>query len=53
MASRRAIATFAVFRPRRIIRRKYWLCHSGKLRTVTWAASTSRKRSIELPCFVV
>src|SRR5262249_55949994 len=39
--------------PRRIIRWKYWLRHSGRLRAVTWAASTSKKRSIELPCFVI
>jgi hypothetical protein len=27
--------------------------HSGMLRAVTWAASTSKKRNIELPCFVI
>jgi hypothetical protein len=26
---------------------------SGTLRTVTWAASTSKKRIIELPCLVI
>src|ERR1700732_2792269 len=39
-ASRRAIATLAVLRPRRITRWRYWLGHSGMLRTVTCAAST-------------
>src|ERR1022692_4871241 len=43
------MATLAIFRPRRIARWKYWLRHSGRLRTVTCAASTSKKRSIELP----
>jgi len=37
MASRRAIATLAIFRPRRIIRWKYLLRHSGRLRTVIGA----------------
>jgi hypothetical protein len=27
--------------------------HSGMLRAVTWAASTKKKRNIELPCFVM
>jgi hypothetical protein len=40
-ASLRAIATLAIFRPRRIIRWRYLLRHSGRLRTVTCAASTS------------
>src|SRR6202049_3057864 len=35
MANRRAMATLAIFRPRRIIRWKYLLRHSGRLRTVT------------------
>jgi hypothetical protein len=48
-ASFRAIATFAIFRPRRMARWKNWLRHCGGLRTVTWAASTSRNRSNELP----
>ena len=47
------MATLAIFRPRRIARWKYLLRHSGSLRTVTCAASTSRKRSSELPCFVM
>ena len=46
------MATLAIFGPRRIARWKYLLRHSGSLRTVTCAASTSRKRSKELPCFV-
>ena len=49
----RAIATLAVFRPRRIIRWRYLLRHSGTLRTVTGTASTSKKRIIELPCLVM
>jgi hypothetical protein len=52
-ANRRAIATLAIFRPRRIVRWKYLLRHSGTLRTATWAASTSRNRRIELPCLVM
>src|SRR5258708_25696226 len=48
-----AIATLAIFRPRRIIKWKYLLRHSGRLRTVTWAASTIKKRNIELPCLVI
>src|SRR5215831_20737596 len=47
------MATFAVFRPRRIIRWTYLLRHTGRLRTVTCAASTSKKRTIELPCLVM
>ena len=47
------MATLAVFLPRRITRWKYLLRHSGMLRTVTWAASTSKKRNIEFPCFVM
>src|SRR6516162_733272 len=43
MASLRAIATFAILRPRRIIRWTYLLRHSGMLRAVTCAASTSKK----------
>ena len=39
--------------PRRIIKWKYLLRHSGRLRTVTCAASTSKKRNIELPCLVM
>src|SRR5213075_2990129 len=39
--------------PRRSTRCKYLLRHSGRLRTVTCAASTSRKRIIELPCLVM
>src|SRR6266851_8004304 len=53
MASLRAMATLAIFRPRRIIRWKYLLRHSGMLRAVTWAASTNKKRNIELPCLVI
>ena len=53
IASLRAIATLAIFRPRRIARWKYLLRHSGMLRAVTWAASTSKKRNIELPCLVI
>ena len=45
------MATLAVFRPRRIIRWTYLLRNSGSTRAVTCAASTSRKRTIELPCF--
>jgi hypothetical protein len=52
-ASLRAMATLAIFRPRRIIRCRYLLRHSGRLRTVTCAASTSKKRSMELPCLVM
>ena len=51
--SLRAIATLAIFRPRRIARWKDLLRHSGSLRTVTWAASTNRKRNRVLPCFVM
>src|SRR5229473_122001 len=47
------MATLAIFRPRRIIKWKYWLRHSGRLRAVTWAASTNKKRNIELPCLVI
>jgi hypothetical protein len=43
------MATLAIFRPRRIVRWQYLLRHSGRLRTVTCAASTSRKRSREFP----
>jgi hypothetical protein len=50
-ASFRAMATLAIFRPRRIVRGQYLLRHSGRLRTVTCAASTSRKRNSELPLF--
>jgi|SRR5215472_8657559 len=50
-ASRRAMATFAIFRPRRITRRKNWLRHLGLLRSVTWAASTSKKRSKPVTLF--
>jgi hypothetical protein len=39
--------------PRRIARWKYLLCHSGSLRTVTCAASTSKNRKRELPRFVI
>src|SRR5215467_6057368 len=53
MANRRAIATLASFLPRRSARWKYLLRHSGTLPTVTWAASTSRKRKMELPCLVM
>ena len=52
-ASLDAMANLAIFGPRRIARWKYLLRHSGSLRTVTCAASTSRKRSKELPCFVM
>src|SRR6202008_832734 len=41
------------FRPRRIVRWTYLLRHSGRLRTVTCAVSTSRKRNREFPCFVI
>jgi hypothetical protein len=47
------LQTFAIFRPRRSTSCKYLLRHSGRLRTVTCAASTSRKRIIELPCLVM
>src|SRR5258705_13932066 len=47
------MATLAIFRPRRIVRWTYLLRHSGSLRTVTCAASTSRKRNREFPCFVI
>jgi hypothetical protein len=47
------MATLAIFRPRRIARWKYLLRHSGRLRTVTWAASANKKRNRELPCFVI
>ena len=47
------MATLAIFRPRRIARWKYLLRHSGSLRTVTCAASTSKKRNSELPRFVI
>jgi len=47
------MATLAIFRPRRIARWKYLLRHSGLLRTVTCAASTSKKRNRELPCLVI
>src|ERR1700686_5091785 len=47
------MATLAIFGPRRSVRWKYLLRHSGSLRTVTCAASTSRKRNIELPCLVM
>jgi len=49
----RAMATSAIFRPRRIARWKYLLRHSGRLRAVTCAASTNRKRTMELPCLVI
>jgi len=52
-ASRRAMATLAIFRPRHIARWNYLIRHSWSLRTVTCAASTSRKRNRELPCFVM
>ena len=52
-ASLDAMANLAIFGPRRIAMWKYLLRHSGSLRTVTCAASTSRKRSKELPCFVM
>ena len=32
-------------RPRRIVRWKYLLRHSGRLRTVTWGASTNKQRN--------
>jgi hypothetical protein len=53
IASLRAIATLAIFLPRLIVKWTYLLRHSGRLRAVTWAASTSKKRNIELPCFVI
>jgi hypothetical protein len=40
-ASFLAMATLAIFRPRLIVRGRYWLRHFGKLRTVTCAASTT------------
>jgi hypothetical protein len=45
------MATLAIFRPRRIARWKNWLRHLGSLRTVTWAASTSKKRSKGITLF--
>jgi len=45
------MATFAIFRPRRMARWKNVLRHSGWLRTVTCAASTSRNRSSEFKRF--
>jgi hypothetical protein len=36
------MATLAIFRPRLIVRWRYWLRHSGRLRAVTCAASTRR-----------
>ena len=39
------MATLAIFRPRRIARWKNWLRHLESQRTVTCAASTSKKRS--------
>jgi hypothetical protein len=53
IANLRAMAILAIFRPRRIARWKYLLRHSGMLRTVTCAASTSKKRNSELPCLVI
>src|SRR6202795_436901 len=47
------MATLAIFRPRRIVRWTYLLRHSGRLRTVTCAASTNRKRNREFPCFLL
>jgi hypothetical protein len=44
-ASLRAIATLAIFRPRRIAKWKNLRRHSGLLRAVTCAASTNRERS--------
>src|SRR5205809_7538479 len=52
-ASLRAMATLAIFRPRRSAKWKNLLRHSWSLRTVTWAASTSKKRNRELPRFVM
>ena len=42
-----------LFRPPPHRQMEYLLRHSGMLRTVIWAASTSRKRKIELPCLVI
>jgi hypothetical protein len=47
-----AMATLAIFLPRLIVKWTYWLRHSGRLRVVTYAAST-RRRGGELPCFVI
>jgi hypothetical protein len=49
MASLRAIATFAILRPRRIIRWVYLLRHSGMLRVVTCAASTNKNAASSYP----
>jgi hypothetical protein len=45
------MATFAIYRFRRIAKWKNWLRHLGSLRTVTCAASSSKKRSKELPVY--
>ena len=47
------MATLAIFRPRRWAKWKNRLRHRVSLRTVTCAASTSKKRNKELPCLLV
>jgi len=51
--SLRAMATLAMFRCRRIIRCTYRRLQSASQRAAAWAASTSKKRSKELPCLVM
>ena len=52
-ASLRPIATLAMLLCRRIARWKYRRRQSGLLRTAACAASTSKKRSNELPCLLM
>src|SRR5206468_13005183 len=47
------MATLAIRLSRRMARWRNRRRQSGSVRTVTWAASTSRKRSRELPCLLM
>src|SRR5213076_1435667 len=47
------MATLAIRLSRRMAKWRTRRRQSGSVRTVTWAASTSRKRSRELPCLLM